>query len=277
MLKTAGRQLTRPQGTARLLSNIPHRARTNWNLATVPSRSWSGAADLASPSIAIIAAAICASYVLSSAVSNEANQANPTSSNEIYDKDGPLTTLVWGSNKFVLIFLHKQRGNDLIPLNYRNDVLNPESRDIDVYRTPAPTAWSQNVALRDLVLHEKHAACVDVRGDVYQWGEGFYSSNNGTPNSENVLTATLRGKDIIRLQLTESRVFALSASGRIYVLATKASDQNTALGKSIPSSASWWSTGWLFGKEQLVDFTEVKPKETLHWGERWNYLLLLGF
>ena len=29
------------------------------------------------------------------------------------------------------------------------------------------------MALRDLVLHEKHAACVDARGDVYQWGKGF--------------------------------------------------------------------------------------------------------
>lgn len=41
---------------------------------------------------------------------------------------------------------------------------------------PTNVKWLENVALRDLVLHEHHAACVDGRGNVYQWGDGFFGS-----------------------------------------------------------------------------------------------------
>lgn len=69
-------------------------------------------------------------------------------------------------------------------------MLDPKAADVDSFRTPTVVAWLQNVALRDLALHQKHAACVDARGDVYQWGEGFFSAENkdGKP------ILTLRGK-----------------------------------------------------------------------------------
>jgi hypothetical protein len=57
-------------------------------------------------------------------------------------------------------------------------------------------AWLQNVALRDLALHENHAACVDARGDVYQWGDGFFGppSVSADGNQDRKPTPTLRGK-----------------------------------------------------------------------------------
>jgi hypothetical protein len=47
------------------------------------------------------------------------------------------------------------------------------------------------VALRDLAVHTTHAVCVDGRGDVYQWGDGFFGQDRaagGTP------VLTLQGK-----------------------------------------------------------------------------------
>ena len=72
----------------------------------------------------------------------------------------------------------------------RNHVLGddvPES-----VRVPTDAAWFKNVALRDLVLHEQHAACVDARGDVYQWGDGFFGSTPGQSHARPELT--LKGK-----------------------------------------------------------------------------------
>lgn len=43
----------------------------------------------------------------------------------------------------------------------------------DVIRTPSIAEWLDGVALRDLAIHNDTAACVDSRGDVYQWGNGF--------------------------------------------------------------------------------------------------------
>lgn len=57
---------------------------------------------------------------------------------------------------------------------------------------PTPSEWFDNVALRDLALHEQHAACVDARGDVYQWGDGFFGSEPGTSRTKP--RVTLRGK-----------------------------------------------------------------------------------
>lgn len=54
-------------------------------------------------------------------------------------------------------------------------------------KSPTPLPWLDGVALRDLVLHETHAACVDARGDVYQWGS-LSTQSNTKP------IRTLRGK-----------------------------------------------------------------------------------
>ncbi|KAJ2968011.1 hypothetical protein NUW54_g13339 [Trametes sanguinea] len=155
-------------------------------------------------------------------------------------------------------------------------------------RVPTPAEWFDNVALRDLALHEKHAACVDARGDVYQWGDGFFGNEPGSSHGKPRLT--LRGKvsrsslcfsrdtqadirtsvlqNIVQLQLTGSRVFALSASGKVYVLSSRQADQALPTGGQTPASTPWWGTGWLWGEEEEVDFAEITPKEKLKRGER---------
>ncbi|KAI0336350.1 RCC1/BLIP-II [Cubamyces sp. BRFM 1775] len=158
--------------------------------------------------------------------------------------DAELTTLVWGANKMHIL----------------EDEL-PES-----IRAPTPSEWFDNVALRDLALHEHHAACVDARGDVYQWGDGFFGNEPGSSHGKPRLT--LRGKNITQLQVTRSRVFALSASGRIYVLSSRQSEQALPAGAQTPASTPWWGTGWLWGEEEEVDFAEITPNDKLKRGEK---------
>ncbi|KAI0637148.1 regulator of chromosome condensation 1/beta-lactamase-inhibitor protein II [Trametes polyzona] len=75
-------------------------------------------------------------------------------------------------------------------------------------------------------------------------------------------------QNITQLQLTRTRVFALSASGRIYVLSSRQADQALPTGAQTPASTPWWGTGWLWGEEEEVDFAEITPKEKLKRGEK---------
>ncbi|KAI0086302.1 regulator of chromosome condensation 1/beta-lactamase-inhibitor protein II [Irpex rosettiformis] len=178
--------------------------------------------------------------------------------------DGSLQTLVWGSNRSHTLSSNKAA---------------PES-----VRTPAVADWLEGVALRDLVLQENHTACIDARGDVYQWGDGYFGtiSSAADASSSGKPALTLRNKNIVSLQATSDRIFALSASGRIYVLSSKRSTQKHEAGAPTPSSDPWWGTGWMWGEDEDIDFAEIHSNEKLGWREKFvsiaageNHLLAL--
>ncbi|KAJ7489887.1 regulator of chromosome condensation 1/beta-lactamase-inhibitor protein II [Mycena galericulata] len=152
------------------------------------------------------------------------------------NESSTLSTLVWGSN----------RANLLSPLL-------PSSVTI---KKPFAAEWLNNVALRDLALSDTHAACVDARGDVYQWGAGYAPRTLGDESP----TRTLIGKDIIKLQLSDRRVYALSKTGKVYVSDASASKQAF---KGPP--AVWWK---FWASSQLINFAELTPENTLGWGEK---------
>ena len=79
---------------------------------------------------------------------------------------------------------------------YRSNLIAPQNPGVETVPKPSVYPWLQNVALRDLALHETHAACVDARGDIYQWGDGFFGplSLERDGNQDRRPTATLRGK-----------------------------------------------------------------------------------
>ncbi|TFK55231.1 RCC1/BLIP-II [Heliocybe sulcata] len=161
--------------------------------------------------------------------------------------DGTLNSFVWGSNK--------------------SNTISPEDAKVDSFRLPSPVKWLQNIALRDLALHEGHAACIDARGNVYQWGDGFFGAGpSDLKGQEWAPKQTLQGKDIVQLQLTDSRVFALSASGHVYVLPSHAAAQDS-LSKAQPStSSSWWSL--LGAQQEGGNYAEITANESLPWRER---------
>jgi hypothetical protein len=75
----------------------------------------------------------------------------------------------------------------------------------------------------------------------------------------------------MRVQVTESRVFALSDSGRVYVLSAQAATTGQGLtqagGTPTPSSSRWGS-GWLWHDEAGVRHAEIVPAQKLAWGEK---------
>lgn len=75
----------------------------------------------------------------------------------------------------------------------RTHVLFPSDETPESVKTPVNAEWLRDVALRDLALHERHAACVDAKGDVYQWGDGFFSEG-ASSSSERKPLLTFHGK-----------------------------------------------------------------------------------
>jgi hypothetical protein len=75
-------------------------------------------------------------------------------------------------------------------------------------------------------------------------------------------------------------VFALSDSGRVYVIPVQAASASasatgarqglTPVGTSTPSSSSTsrWGSGWLWGDGAGAQHAEVVPAQNLAWGER---------
>ncbi|KAG1826948.1 regulator of chromosome condensation 1/beta-lactamase-inhibitor protein II [Suillus subaureus] len=191
-------------------------------------------------------------------------QKSSTSSTGITEDDGSICAVIWGSNQY--------------------NVINPNEPGVQRVQYPVNASWLKGVALRDLALHERHAACVDARGDVYQWGDGFFGSSATSESEPQGPKLTLRGHNIIQLQLTESRIYALSASGKIYVIAANAEQQKAPPPKQLPAgTTSLWGPGWIWGAQgNAIDFMEITPKQKLGWGEQFvsisagkNHLLAL--
>ncbi|KAJ4488156.1 RCC1/BLIP-II [Lentinula aciculospora] len=174
------------------------------------------------------------------------NDSLPTSFKPEYDPEKPrrprpnsgdtLNTLVWGSN----------RSQKLLPNDAKSESI----------RSPTTAKWLDNVALRELALHKDYAACVDARGDVYQWGQGVEPS------------LTLKGQNIVQLQLTDAKIYALSISGKIYALEADPARQSSERVSMAHLKSPWWATGWIWGGEALGAFHDIVPKTPLSWGEK---------
>ncbi|KAH7340338.1 regulator of chromosome condensation 1/beta-lactamase-inhibitor protein II [Rhizoctonia solani] len=158
------------------------------------------------------------------------------------EDDGKLHTYVWGSNKY--------------------NILAPGSNK-DFIRTPEEALPWTGVALRDLAFHEKHAACVDAAGDVYQWGDAYYGEGKSGTGPQR----TLSGKNISQVALSATRVFALSEkTGKVYVLAQAGGNRS----KGDATIGSWWSLGGWLGDNSSADYVELKVDGKLKRGEKFS-------
>lgn len=77
---------------------------------------------------------------------------------------------------------------------------------------------------------------------------------------------TVEPQNIVKLQLTEYRVYALSASGKVYVLAADALNQEVLSG--VHRSTGSWSS-WLWRENKTMQYQEIAPKQALGWSERY--------
>ncbi|KAN0060888.1 hypothetical protein ACQY0O_006622 [Thecaphora frezii] len=165
----------------------------------------------------------------------------------------------------------------------RYNVVAPDAPQITLVRLPRSIPYFDGVALRDIVLEEKHGVAVDANGDVLQWGLGFFDPTSREPTPIEDITLgrrreklnanaaapigslasqpmapvrTLTGKNIIKVAATEDKVFALSQDGKIY--AFSAVQQLQSPGKPAGWSANPLS---LFGalSAPTIDHEVLQP------------------
>ncbi|KAJ2999258.1 hypothetical protein NUW58_g53 [Xylaria curta] len=127
----------------------------------------------------------------------------------------------------------------------------PDSTD-SVVKTPRRIAYFDDQLIRDIKLDKEFGAAITERGDLVQWGTGF-SRENPTP------TPTLKGKDLVRLEISKDRIIALSKDGSVYSLPVAQLDQQRGE-KSTSSSWSFWSS------PSTINYRQLKPTG-LGWGE----------
>jgi len=67
---------------------------------------------------------------------------------------------------------------------YSNGALSPNTSKSRSIRTPTVATWLDDVALRDLRLHDSHAACVDARGMFTSGDTDSYQANRSGRQNE---------------------------------------------------------------------------------------------
>lgn len=120
----------------------------------------------------------------------------------------------------------------------KNKVAAPELKDA-VVRFPENMQALDGMALRDVQFSNDVGVAVDASGNIIQWGTGF---DPASPCPSQTVT----GLDIERVQISGSKVFALSRSGHVYVFATQRS-------KLVRDTSRWFLSPF--------DYVQLKAKE----------------
>lgn len=132
-------------------------------------------------------------------------------------------------------------------------VVAPESNE-PVVKTPRRLAYFDGQLLRDLKVDREFGAAITENGDLVQWGRGF-SAAQPTP------VATLKGKDLAKIDISRDRIIALGKNGSVYSIPVSSSDQTS---DQPPPSSSWLSF-WSKPTSQ-PSYRQLKP-DGLSWGE----------
>lgn len=130
----------------------------------------------------------------------------------------------------------------------------PDSAD-GVIKTPRRIPYFDGQLVRDIKLDKEFGAAITEQGDLVQWGTGFSKEN---PNP----APTLRGKNLVRLEISKDRIIALGKDGSVYSLPVAQSDQH-ASAQSNGSTASSWS---FWSGPANMNYRRLKPNG-LGWGE----------
>lgn len=109
----------------------------------------------------------------------------------------------------------------------------PDAKE-GIIRNPRWMRIFDGQLLRDLKLTRTFGAAIDERGDLLQWGVDY------DPKVLNPIH-TLRGKNLVSIDVSQDRIIALSKSGKLYSVAVSAEEQ--ALGRK-PVETSWWFPFW---------------------------------
>ncbi|KZZ92168.1 rRNA processing protein [Moelleriella libera RCEF 2490] len=136
-------------------------------------------------------------------------------------------------------------------------VIDPEANDKYI-KLPRRISFFNDQLLRDLKLTQSFGAAVNERGDLIQWGLGF-SKENPAP------LATLKGRDLIKIEVSTDRIIALSRSGDVYSVPSSRDDLEGGSKENHPGG-SWWSL-WNSAGKETIHFRNLTPS-SLVWGEK---------
>ncbi|ETS63172.1 hypothetical protein PaG_02952 [Moesziomyces aphidis] len=270
---------------------VQQRAHSNSSKARFSNDSVSARASLshnaggrgsryATAAAAVTAAALTTWYSVSSPVHSEAapsvaplGGASPplvSQQDQMRDRARLQGVYAWGSNRY--------------------NVVAPDAPSVTLIRSPRSIPFFDGVALRDINLQEKHGVAVDANGDVYQWGLGFFdpsvrevtavedvplgrrrekaAANLKAPlaNTASLVlnpVKTLTGKNIIKVEATEEKIYALSKDGHIYVFSAVQQQQ------AKPKYPGWSKNPFtLFNAfaSSTIDHEVLHPAPSAHWG-----------
>lgn len=135
-------------------------------------------------------------------------------------------------------------------------VIDPNSNEKYI-KLPRRIAYFNDQLLRDLKLTQNFGAAVTENGDLVQWGLG-YSRSDPLP------VVTLKGKDLVKIDVSLDRIIALSRNGKVFSIPSSREDQEGGLKEEQPKS-SWSIWGGSSGKEN-IHFRNLTPS-TLVRGE----------
>ncbi|CAI7635661.1 unnamed protein product [Penicillium glandicola] len=145
-------------------------------------------------------------------------------------------------------------------------VVDPESKATDI-KTPRRFKYFDGQVLRDLKIEEKCGAAITEKGDLVQWGHA-YSESDFKP------TATLTGKNLISLALSESRIIALSSDGTVYSLPISKDGQSTGPRSTERSWVPFWPNQSNLSYRVLNPSLKLGEKVTTISGGQEHVLLL---
>ncbi|KAI0886736.1 RCC1/BLIP-II [Annulohypoxylon maeteangense] len=128
----------------------------------------------------------------------------------------------------------------------------PDSTDQSV-KTPRRIPYFDGQLLRDIKLDRDFGAALTENGDLVQWGAAF--SKDRKP------TKTLKGKDLIKIEISRDRIIALRRGGDVYSVPVAESDQTIGAKSQQSSWLSFWS------RPEKIHYRQLKP-QNLGWDER---------
>ncbi|KAI5921932.1 regulator of chromosome condensation 1/beta-lactamase-inhibitor protein II [Camillea tinctor] len=130
----------------------------------------------------------------------------------------------------------------------------PDSTE-KVIKTPRRIPYFDGQLLRDLKLDQDFGAALTEKGDLVQWGVAF-------SKSDPLPVPTLKGKDLVKIEVSRDRIIALGKNGSIYSIPVSASDQSI---NDNPKKSSWLPF-WSHPSPETVNYRLLKPSN-LGWNE----------
>ncbi|CAO1617731.1 unnamed protein product [Sympodiomycopsis kandeliae] len=270
--------------------------------ASTTSASRSGGrryAGAVTGTVAAVSAAAISYHLSSSPIQNDAPASAVLENKPLSDGPNPvgeIVTLTDSSQQTQMRDRSKSQGVYAWGSN-RYNVVAPDSPQTTLVKTPRSIPFFDGMALRDVVLEEKHAVAVDAHGDVVQWGLGFFDPTSRVINDNleeaplgrrrekeraNELSPrgseaakirdpvkTLTGKNIVKVAANDDKVYALGKNGDLYIISAIQQLQARP-----PGSSSGWSAnpltlfGTFAGSE--IDYAKVKlaPSSSLARGDK---------